>query len=161
MGGVVIDSGTFDWMQNDKFPGLTAPNASYHGVVFAKACGNLAYIMKLRTTLMRDTGAALSPFHSFLLLQGLETLSLRVERHVENALKVVAFLEGSSDGGTCQSSFSFHRQGKGNDTTAIIPTAAARSLHLSCAVQGLRHRNSRNRFGCSRFWRMWRMSSRW
>ncbi len=93
MGGVVIDGGTFDWMQNDKFPGLTAPNASYHGVVFAKACGNLAYIMKLRTTLMRDTGAALSPFHSFLLLQGLETLSLRVERHVENALKVVAFLK--------------------------------------------------------------------
>jgi len=93
MGGVVIDSGHFDWTQNDKFPGLSQPNPSYHGIVFAKACGNIAYIMKLRTTLMRDTGATLSPFHSFLLLQGLETLSLRVERHVENALKVVDFLK--------------------------------------------------------------------
>lgn len=93
MGGVVIDGGNFDWTQNDKFPGLTQPNPSYHGVIFAQACGNIAYIMKLRTTLMRDTGATLSPFHSFLLLQGLETLSLRVERHVENALKVVDYLQ--------------------------------------------------------------------
>ena len=92
MGGVIVDSGKFDWTQNDKFPGLTAPNPSYHGVVFSQACGNIAYVMKLRTTLMRDTGATLSPFHSFLLLQGLETLSLRVERHVENALKVVDYL---------------------------------------------------------------------
>ncbi|MCM1133648.1 MAG: O-acetylhomoserine aminocarboxypropyltransferase/cysteine synthase [Ruminococcus flavefaciens] len=93
MGGVVIDSGKFDWAQNDKFPGLSQPNPSYHGVVFTKACGNIAYIMKLRTTLMRDQGATISPFNSFLLLQGLETLSLRVERHVENALKVVDFLK--------------------------------------------------------------------
>lgn len=92
MGGVVIDSGKFDWTQNDKFPGITQPNPSYHGVVFSKACGNLAYILKLRTTLMRDQGATISPFNSFLLLQGLETLSLRLERHVENALKVVDFL---------------------------------------------------------------------
>lgn len=92
MGGVVIDSGRFDWTQNDKFPGITKPNPSYHGVVFAEACGNIAYIMKLRTTLMRDQGAAISPFNSFLLLQGLETLSLRLERHVENALKTVEFL---------------------------------------------------------------------
>jgi len=92
LGGVVVDSGKFDWAQNDKFPGISKPNASYHGVVFTKACGNLAYIIKLRTTLMRDQGAAISPFNSFLLLQGLETLSLRVERHVENALKVVEFL---------------------------------------------------------------------
>ena len=93
MGGVVIDGGTFDWAQNDKFKGLSEPNPSYHGVVFTKACGNLAYIIKLRTTLMRDQGAAISPFNSFLLLQGLETLSLRVERHVSNALKVVEFLK--------------------------------------------------------------------
>ena len=93
MGGVVVDSGKFDWTQNDKFPGISEPNPSYHGVVFAKACGNLAYILKLRTTLMRDQGATISPFHSFLLLQGLETLSLRVERHVENALRVVEFLK--------------------------------------------------------------------
>lgn len=93
MGGVVVDSGKFDWAANDKFPGLSEPNPSYHGVVFTKACGNLAYILKLRTTLMRDQGATISPFNSFLLLQGLETLSLRVERHVENALKVVNFLK--------------------------------------------------------------------
>ena len=93
MGGVVIDSGKFDWAQNDKFPGLSKPNPSYHGVVFTEACGNLAYILKLRTTLMRDQGATISPFNSFLLLQGLETLSLRLERHTENALKVVEFLK--------------------------------------------------------------------
>jgi O-acetylhomoserine (thiol)-lyase len=93
MGGVIVDGGHFDWTQNDKFPGLSQPNPSYHGVVFTEACGNAAYIMKARTTLMRDQGATISPFHSFLLLQGLETLSLRVERHVENALKVVDFLQ--------------------------------------------------------------------
>lgn len=93
MGGVVVDGGKFDWAQNDKFPGLSKPNPSYHGVVFTEACGNLAYILKLRTTLMRDQGATISPFNSFLLLQGLETLSLRLERHVENALKVVDFLK--------------------------------------------------------------------
>ena len=92
MGGVLIDGGHFDWAQNDKFPGLSRPNPSYHGVVFTEACGQTAYIMKLRTTLMRDQGATISPFNSFLLLQGLETLSLRVERHVENALKVVEYL---------------------------------------------------------------------
>jgi len=93
MGGVIIDGGNFDWAANDKFPGLSQPNPSYHGVVFTQACGNLAYILKIRTTLMRDTGATISPFNSFLLLQGLETLSLRVERHVENAIKVVKYLE--------------------------------------------------------------------
>jgi O-acetylhomoserine (thiol)-lyase len=93
MGGVIVDAGTFDWTQNDKFPGLSKPNPSYHGAVFSKIAGNLAYIIKIRTTLLRDQGAALSPFNSFLLLQGLETLSLRVERHVENALKVVDFLK--------------------------------------------------------------------
>ncbi len=93
MGGVVVDGGKFDWAQNDKFPGITKPNPSYHGVVFSQACGNLAYIIKLRTTLMRDQGATISPFNSFLLLQGLETLSLRLERHVENALKVVDYLK--------------------------------------------------------------------
>ena len=93
MGGVIVDGGRFDWAQNDKFPGLSKPNPSYHGIVFTQAVGNIAYIMKIRTTLMRDQGACLSPFNSFLLLQGLETLSLRVERHVENAGKVVDFLQ--------------------------------------------------------------------
>lgn len=93
MGGVVVDGGKFDWAQNEKFPGISKPNPSYHGVIFSEACGNLAYIIKLRTTLMRDQGATISPFNSFLLLQGLETLSLRLERHVENALKVVDYLK--------------------------------------------------------------------
>ena len=93
MGGVIVDSGKFDWGAHaDRFPGLAKPNPSYHGVVFTDACGAAAYITKARATLLRDQGATLSPFNSFLLLQGLETLSLRVERHVENALKVVEFL---------------------------------------------------------------------
>ena len=92
MGGVVVDGGKFDW-NSDKFPSLSKPNPSYHGVVFTEACGNLAYILKMRTTLMRDQGATISPFNSFLLLQGLETLSLRLERHVFNALKVVEYLK--------------------------------------------------------------------
>jgi len=93
IGGVIIDGGKFDWAQNDKFPGLTKPNPSYHGAVFTEAAKNLAYIIKARVTLLRDTGACLSPFNAFLFLQGLETLSLRVERHVENALKVADFLK--------------------------------------------------------------------
>lgn len=93
MGGAIVDGGKFNWAQNDKFPGLSKPNPSYHGVVFTEAVGNIAYIIKIRTTLLRDQGAAISPFNSFLLLQGLETLSLRLERHVSNALKVVEFLK--------------------------------------------------------------------
>jgi O-acetylhomoserine (thiol)-lyase len=92
IGGVIIDSGKFDWEASGKFPSLTEPNPSYHGVQFTKAVGALAYIIKIRVTIMRDTGSTISPFHSFLFLQGLETLSLRVERHVENSLKVVDFL---------------------------------------------------------------------
>ena len=93
MGGVVVDGGRFDWAQNEKFPGLAKPNPSYHGAVFTEIAGSLAYIVKMRTTLMRDLGGCLSPFNSFMLIQGLETLSLRVERHVQNALKVVEYLK--------------------------------------------------------------------
>ena len=92
LGGVIIDSGKFDWEKSGKFDSLTKPNASYHGISFTKVVGATAWITKARTVILRDTGAALSPFHAFLFLQGLETLSLRVERHVENALKVVSFL---------------------------------------------------------------------
>lgn len=91
LGGVIIDAGKFDW-NSDKFPGLSQPCQSYHGINFARDVGAAAYITRIRTNLLRDTGAALSPFHSFFFIQGLETLSLRVERHVENALKVVNFL---------------------------------------------------------------------
>ncbi len=97
MGGVIIDGGNFDWAQNDKFPTLSKPNPSYHGVVFTDAVGRAAFVTKIRTTLMRDQGATISPFNSFLLLLGLETLSLRVERQVQNALKVVEFLNGHPD----------------------------------------------------------------
>lgn len=92
IGGVIVDSGRFDWEASGKFPGLTEPNPSYHGLSFTKACGTSAYITRIRAILLRDTGATLSPFHAFLFLQGLETLSLRVERHVENAVKVAAYL---------------------------------------------------------------------
>lgn len=91
--GVIVDGGRFDWAANDKFPGLSQPNPAYHGGIFSKLAGKMAYIIKARCTLMRDTGACLSPFNAFLLLQGLETLSLRMQRHVENALKVVDFLK--------------------------------------------------------------------
>lgn len=92
IGGVIVDSGKFDWEASGKFPSLTEPNPSYHGVSFTKAAGPAAFVTKIRAILLRDTGAALSPFHAFFFLQGLETLSLRVERHVENALKVVEYL---------------------------------------------------------------------
>ncbi|MDD7279574.1 MAG: O-acetylhomoserine aminocarboxypropyltransferase/cysteine synthase [Oscillospiraceae bacterium] len=93
LGGVIVDSGKFDWEASGKFASLVAPNPSYHGVSFTKAAGPAAFVTKIRAILLRDTGATISPFNAFLLLQGLETLSLRVERHVENALKVVEFLK--------------------------------------------------------------------
>ena len=93
IGGVIIDGGTFDWEASGKFSSLTEPNPSYHGISFTRAVGAAAYVTKIRAILLRDTGAALSPFHAFLFLQGLETLSLRVERHVENALKVARYLK--------------------------------------------------------------------
>ena len=92
LGGVIVDGGKFDWQQNDKFPTLSKPDPSYHGIVFADAVGAAAYVTRIRAVILRDTGAAISPFNAFILLQGVETLSLRVERHVENALKVVDFL---------------------------------------------------------------------
>ena len=92
LGGVIVDGGKFDWKQNDKFPTLSKPDPSYHGIVFADAVGAAAFVTRIRAVILRDTGAAISPFNAFILLQGVETLSLRVERHVENALKVVDFL---------------------------------------------------------------------
>ena len=92
LGGVIIDSGKFDWTKGNKWPWLVEPNESYHGVSFAKDCAPAAFATYIRAILLRDTGACISPVHAFIFLQGLETLSLRVERHVENALKVVEFL---------------------------------------------------------------------
>lgn len=95
IGGVIVDGGKFDWAASGKFPQLTEPNPSYHGISFAQAAGPAAFVTRIRAILLRDTGATLSPFHSWIFLQGLETLSLRVERHVENALKVVQYLNSN------------------------------------------------------------------
>ena len=92
IGGVIVDGGKFDWEASGKFDSLTKPNPSYHGISFTKACGPAAFVIKVRAILLRDTGATVSPFNAFLFLQGLETLSLRVERHTYNALKVVEYL---------------------------------------------------------------------
>ena len=93
IGGVIVDSGKFDWEASGKFKSITEPNPSYHGISFTKAVGPAAFVTKIRAILLRDTGATLAPLHAFLFLQGLETLSLRVERHVENTIKVVEFLK--------------------------------------------------------------------
>ncbi|WP_340025849.1 homocysteine synthase [Paenibacillus sp. FSL K6-1096] len=93
IGGIIVDGGKFDWKASGKFPGLTEPDPSYHGVVYTEAVGPIAYIIKARVQLLRDLGAAISPFNSWLLLQGLETLHLRLERHSQNALKVAQYLE--------------------------------------------------------------------
>ncbi len=95
IGGVIVDSGTFDWT-NGKFPGFVEPDPSYHGLRFVEALGPLAYIIKARVQLLRDIGAAVSPFNAFLFLQGLETLPLRMERHSQNAQRIAEFLEGHS-----------------------------------------------------------------
>ena len=92
IGGVIVDSGNFDWKASGKYPWISDPNPSYHGVAFTDAAGPAAFVSYIRAVILRDTGATLSPFHAFIFLQGLETLSLRVERHVENALKVVEYL---------------------------------------------------------------------
>ncbi|MDR1955258.1 MAG: O-acetylhomoserine aminocarboxypropyltransferase/cysteine synthase [Treponema sp.] len=93
LGGIIVDSGKFDWEASGKFPGITDPCPSYHGISFVKAAGPAAFIVRIRAILLRDTGASISPFNAFLLLQGVETLSLRVERHVENTLKVIEYLK--------------------------------------------------------------------
>ncbi len=96
IGGIIVDGGKFDWSASGKFPGFTEPDPSYNGIKYYEALGEVSFVMKIRLQLLRDTGAAISPFNSFLLLQGLETLSLRVERHVENAKKIAEFLSNHS-----------------------------------------------------------------
>ncbi len=95
LGGIIVDGGTFDWSSSDKYPQLTKPNASYHGISFVQAAGKAAYVTYIRAILLRDEGATISPFNAFLLIQGLETLSLRLERHWENTKKVLEYLEKS------------------------------------------------------------------
>ena len=95
LGGIIVDSGNFDWEKSGRYPWISEPNPSYHGVSFAKAAGKAAFVTYIRAILLRDTGAAISPFNAFLLLQGVETLSLRIERHVENTKKVVEYLKNN------------------------------------------------------------------
>jgi O-acetylhomoserine (thiol)-lyase len=97
IGGIIVDGGTFDWAQNDKFPGLSTPDPSYHGLNYAAALGNIAYIIKARVQLLRDYGAAISPFNAFMILQGAETLSVRMDRHVQNAVAIAKYLEAHPD----------------------------------------------------------------
>lgn len=97
IGGIIVDGGKFDWTQNNKFPGFTEPDESYHGIVYAKDVAPAAFATRIRAQLLRDTGACISPFNSFLLLQGLETLSLRVDRHLENTKKIVEYLESKEE----------------------------------------------------------------
>lgn len=123
LGGVIIDSGKFDWEASGKFPSLTEPNPSYHGISFTKAVGAAALVTKIRAILLRDTGATLSPFHAFFLLQGLESLSLRVERHVENALKVVQYLNS-------------HPQVEAVHHPSVSPEERQRTLYAKYFPQG-------------------------
>ncbi len=123
LGGVIIDSGKFDWEASGKFPSLTEPNPSYHGISFTKAVGAAAFVTKIRAILLRDTGATLSPFHAFFLLQGLESLSLRVERHVENALKVVQYLNS-------------HPQVEAVHHPSVSPEERQRTLYAKYFPQG-------------------------
>ena len=126
IGGVIVESGKFDWEASGKFASLTEPNPSYHGVSFTKACGPAAFVTKIRAILLRDTGATISPVSSFIFLQGLETLSLRVERHVENALKVVQYLNDHPQVEKSSSSVCIHRsEASRSFMQEIFPLTAA------------------------------------
>ena len=144
LGGVIVDGGKFDWKANpDKFPTLAKPDPSYHGIVFADAVGAAAYVTRIRAVILRDTGAAISPFNAFILLQGVETLSLRVERHVENALKVVDFLAK-------------HPKVASSTRSSSPMVLVASSPSRSRAVRK-RHGNSSMRCRSSHCWLTWLM----
>ena len=132
LGGVIVESGKFDWAASGKFPQFSEPNASYHGAVFTEAAPGAALVTYVRAILLRDTGATLSPFHAFMFLQGLETLSLRVERHVENALKVVDFL---SKNPKVEMLIILHfLTASTTHFTRILPKVQAQSSHLKSRV---------------------------
>lgn len=152
---MIVDGGKFDWLaQPEKFPTLAKPDPSYHGIVFAEAVGAAAYVTRIRAVLLRDTGATLSPFNAFILLQGVETLSLRVERHVENALKVVEFLKNHPK----VSQVNHPALESHHDHASIRSTSRRAAVRSS----PLRSRAVRRRHGASsmpcRFSRCWRTS---
>jgi O-acetylhomoserine (thiol)-lyase len=129
LGGIIVDSGKFDWVASGKFPQFTEPEASYHGVRFVDAAGPAAYIIRIRAVLLRDTGAAISPFNAFILLQGVETLSLRVERHVSNALKVVEYFKETSQSGGSEPSCIARSSGSWVVQT-ILPAGSRLHFHF-------------------------------
>ena len=154
IGGVVVDSGRFDWSQNDKFPGLVEPDASYHGLKFYEALGPITYIIKLRVSLLRDIGAALSPFNSFLFLQGLETLPLRMERHSTNALAVAELLEAARQGrrGSVYPGLSFAPLVRRRPASTIIAASTAPSSASASGADAKRVGGSSRAPSCSRTW---------
>ena len=131
LGGAIIDSGKFDWAASGKFASITDPNPSYHGVSFTEAVGPAAFVTKIRAILLRDTGATLSPFNAFLLLQGLETLSLRVERHVENTQKVIEYLKNTPAGRTRSTIRLCRKIGYKDLYDKYFPNGAGSHLHIS------------------------------
>ena len=135
IGGVIVDSGNFDWKASGKYPWISDPNPSYHGVAFTDAAGPAAFVTYIRAVILRDTGATLSPFHAFIFLQGLETLSLRVERHVSNALKIVDYLSKHP-----QVEAVHHPSLPTDYTRNIFQMAAVPSLHLKLKAMRKRHR---------------------
>ena len=164
IGGVVVDSGKFDWAQNDKFPGLVEPDASYHGLKFYEALGPITYIIKLRVSLLRDIGAALSPFNAFLFLQGLETLPLRMERHSTNALRPwPSFLAGPPQGDVGE----LPGPARATPRTTLAKTYHYRGLFgaiLGFGIKGGREagrRVRREHAACSRTWPTSATPSRW
>ena len=156
IGGVIIDSGNFDWKASGRYPWISEANPSYHGVSFADAAGAAAFVTYIRAVILRDTGATLSPFHAFLFLQGLETLSLRVERHVSNALKIVEYLANHP-----QVEAVHHPSREVSQATHyirnIFQTEEVRSSPLRLREMRRRRRHSLTILPFSPFWQMWRM----
>ena len=153
IGGVVVDAGRFDWSQNDKFPGLVEPDASYHGLKFYEALGPITYIIKLRVSLLRDIGAALSPFNAFLFLQGLETLPLRMERHSTNAYGVASVPRGrtprSAGSATPACRRTTRTRWRRSTTTAACTAPSSASASRAAARPGGASWRAR---GCCRTW---------
>ena len=156
IGGVIVDGGTFDWKASGKYPWISEPNPSYHGVSFTEAAGPAAFVTYTRAVLLRDTGATISPFHAFMFLQGLETLSLRVERHVSNALKIVEYLSKHP-----QVEAVHHPSLPTESTHALyeryFPNGAGSIFTFEIKGDAKPHRNSLITWQSSLCWQTWQM----
>ena len=161
LGGVIVDSGEFDWAASGKYPAIAAPNPGYHGVSFVAAAGAAAFVTYIRAILLRDTGASISPFAAFLLLQGVETLSLRLERHAENTRKVVAFFENHPQVERVNHPFLTDHPDHALYEAYFPNGGASRSLRLKSRVTSGKHTNLSTTCRFSRFLPMWQMSKVW